>query len=187
MKIERIETVHADAAWRNFDFLKVTADNGIVGWSEYNESFGGCGVTQLIENIAPLLIGQDPRRFEAHTAWLYARARPSQGGITRQAIAAVENALIDIKAKALGVPVYELFGGPIRERLRLYWSHCGTYRVFGDKLGIPKVITYEDLAEAAKEVAASGYDALKTNILLLGDGNPASRWVALGRATATRS
>ena len=146
MKIERIETMHADAVWRDFDFLKITTDGGIVGWSEYNESFGGRGVTQLIESVATLLIGQDPRRFEAHSAWLYARGRTSHSGITRQAIAAVENALIDIKARALDVPVYELFGGPIRERVHLYWSHCGTYRVFGDKLGMTKVSTYDDLA-----------------------------------------
>ncbi|MBV8084674.1 MAG: mandelate racemase/muconate lactonizing enzyme family protein, partial [Chloroflexi bacterium] len=44
MKIEAIESLHADAGWRTFDFLKVTADSGLVGWSEYNESFGGAGV-----------------------------------------------------------------------------------------------------------------------------------------------
>ena len=47
----------------------------------------------------------------------------------QQAIGAIENALVDIKAKALGIPVYELLGGPVRDRIRLYWSHCGTYRV----------------------------------------------------------
>ena len=43
-------------------------------------------------------------------------------------MAGIELALWDIKAKALGVPVYELFGGPLRDRMRLYWSHCGTTR-----------------------------------------------------------
>jgi L-alanine-DL-glutamate epimerase-like enolase superfamily enzyme len=181
MKIERIETLHADGAWRNFDFVKVTADNGIVGWSEYNESFGGKGVTAMIESIAPLLIGQDPRRYEAISAWLYARGRTAQGGVTQQATAALENALIDVKARALGIPVYELFGGPTRERIRLYWSHCGTYRVWGDKLGIPKVSTYDDLVRLGREVAAAGYGALKTNVLLLGDGNPRVRNGGFGR------
>jgi L-alanine-DL-glutamate epimerase-like enolase superfamily enzyme len=91
MKIERIEVLQADGAWRNFDFVKVTADNGVVGWSEYNESFGGRGVTAMIEEFAKLLIGLDPRSFEAHTAWLYARTRTAQGGISQQAIAAIEN------------------------------------------------------------------------------------------------
>jgi galactonate dehydratase len=181
MKIERIEPMSADGAWRNFDFLKITTDDGVVGWSEYNETFGGRGVTALIRSLAPLLIGQDPRRFAAHSAWLYARGRTSQGGITHQAIAAIENALIDIKAKALGVPVFELFGGPVRDKVRLYWSHCGTYRVWGDRMGIPKVSSYDDLVKLGKEVVSRGYGALKTNVLLLGDGDPRVRNGGFGR------
>jgi L-alanine-DL-glutamate epimerase-like enolase superfamily enzyme len=128
-----------------------------------------------------LLIGQDPRKFAAHSAWLYARGRTSQGGITHQAIAAIENALIDIKAKALGIPVFELFGGPVRDKVRLYWSHCGTYRVWGERMGIPKVSSYDDLVKLGKEVVSRGYGALKTNVLLLGDGNPRVRNGGFGR------
>ena len=58
----------------------------------------------------------------------YAITRQAPGGLNQQAMAAIENALLDVKAKALGVPVYELFGGPVRDRLPLYWSHCGSYR-----------------------------------------------------------
>jgi galactonate dehydratase len=43
MKIATVESLHADAGHRNFDFLKITTDDGLVGWSEYNESFGGPG------------------------------------------------------------------------------------------------------------------------------------------------
>jgi L-alanine-DL-glutamate epimerase-like enolase superfamily enzyme len=181
MKIERIESLHADGAWRNLDFLKITTDTGLIGWSEYNESFGGHGVTAMIGSLTPLLIGQDPLRFEAISAWLYARGRASQGGVTQQAIAAIENALIDIKARSFGIPVYELFGGPIREKIRLYWSHCGTYRVWGDKLGIPKVSSYDDLVRLGREVAQAGYGALKTNVLLLSDANPRVRNGGFGR------
>jgi galactonate dehydratase len=102
MKIEKIESLHADGAWRNFDFLKITTDNGIVGWSEYNQSFGGRGVSALIQHLAPDLIGKDPRAFEAHVAFMQARRRTAIGGAVQQAIAAIENALIDIKTKALG-------------------------------------------------------------------------------------
>ena len=181
MKIERIDILHADGAWRNFDFVKVTADNGVVGWSEYNESFGGRGVTALIEEFAGLLIGKDARCFETHTAWLYARTRTAQGGIAQQAIAAIENALIDVKARDLGIPVYELFGGPQRERIRLYWSHCGTYRVWGERMGLPTVSSYDDIVALGKEVASSGYSALKTNVLLLDDGDPRVRTGGFGR------
>ena len=60
---------------------------------------------------------------------MYALRRQAAGGVIQQAIGAIENALLDVKARALGIPVYELLGGPVRDRIRLYWSHCGTYRV----------------------------------------------------------
>jgi L-alanine-DL-glutamate epimerase-like enolase superfamily enzyme len=88
--------------------------------------------------LAEELIGQDPRPVELITANLYARTRQAPGGLIQQAIAAIENALVDVKAKALGVPVCEMLGGPIRDRLRLYWSHCGTYRLHhAEKMGVP--------------------------------------------------
>ena len=81
------------------------------------------------------LIGQDPRSIEKITAFLHGVTRQAPDGINQQAIAAIENALVDIKAKALGIPVYELLGGPVRDRLRLYWSHCCTWRVsFADRI-----------------------------------------------------
>ena len=125
MKIARVESLHADAGQRTFDFLKITTDDGLVGWSEYNESFGGPGVSVVIERLAPTIVGKDPRAYESLVALMYAVRRQASGGIAQQAIGAIENALLDIKAKALGVPVYELLGGPIRDRIRLYWSHCG--------------------------------------------------------------
>jgi L-alanine-DL-glutamate epimerase-like enolase superfamily enzyme len=166
MKITKIETLHADGAWRDFDFVKISTDKDIVGWSEYNESFGGPGLTALIERIAPLLIGKDPRAFEAHAAFLAARRRTALGGVVQQAIGAIENALLDVKAKALGVPVYELFGGPTRERIRLYWSHCGTYRAWGERMQIPTVRSLDDITALGREVVAKGYSGLKTNMLL---------------------
>ena len=126
MKIASVEHLHADAGQRNFDFLKITADDGRVGWSEYNESFGGLGVSAVIDGLAPMVIGRDPRAYEAIGTQLYAVRRQASGGVVQQALGAIENALLDLKAKALGVPVYELLGGPVRERIRLYWSHCGT-------------------------------------------------------------
>jgi hypothetical protein len=55
MKIAQLETLHADGGWRNFDFVKLTTETGIVGWSEYNETFGGPGgVTGMIEQLDAL-------------------------------------------------------------------------------------------------------------------------------------
>src|ERR1700674_41268 len=128
MKIVKLEDLHCDAGWRTNSFLKITTDEGIVGWSEYMEGYGAQGLTGVIQKLGERLIGQDPRPVERITALLYAATRHAAGGLNAQAIGAIENALIDIKAKALGVPVYELLGGPYRERMQVYWSHCGTYR-----------------------------------------------------------
>jgi L-alanine-DL-glutamate epimerase-like enolase superfamily enzyme len=172
VKITRLECLHADAGPRSFDFLKISTDEGLIGWSEYNESFGGKGVTAAIQHLAPAIVGMDPRAYEAVVALLYAVRRQASGGMVQQAIGAIENALLDIKGKALGVPVYALFGGPVRERIRLYWSHCGTYRLsWAEAMQIPPLRTLDDVVAAGREVVAKGYTALKTNVFLL-DENP---------------
>jgi len=61
MKITKLEHLHADAGQRTFDFLKISTDDGVTGWSEYNESFGGAGVGAAIDGLAPLIVGKDPR------------------------------------------------------------------------------------------------------------------------------
>lgn len=175
MKITRVESLHADAGWRTYDYLKLSTDDGLIGWSEYNEGFGGLGVSTLIDRLAPDVIGKDPRAYEAIIALLQARRRTAIGGAFSQAIGAIENALLDLKAKALGIPVYELFGGPVRDRIRLYWSHCGSYRVDRPRanvMGLPQVRTLDDIVALGREVVTTGYTALKTNVLLLSDGNP---------------
>jgi galactonate dehydratase len=170
MRIESLKTLHADGGRRAFDFVKVTTDDGLVGWSEYNETFGGAGLTALIERLAPALIGKDPRAHEAHVALMQALRRTSAGGVVQQAIGAIENALLDVKARALGIPVYELLGGPVRDKIRLYWSHCGTYRVgWWQELGLPPLRTLDDVVRLGREVVSRGYTALKTNVMLLGD------------------
>ena len=182
MKIASVECLHADAGRRNFDFVKLTTDGGLVGWSEYNESFGGPGVTAVIEQLAPALIGRDPRAWEAHVALMYALRRQATGGLIQQAIGAVENALLDVKARALGIPVYELLGGPVRDRIRVYWSHCATYRVsWAREMQLPPVRTLDDVVRLGKEVVGKGYTALKTNVLLLGD-NPRAHNPGFGRS-----
>src|SRR5260221_7328084 len=116
--------------------------------------------------MAEALIGQDPRPVQAITSLLYIRTQQAPNGVNQRAIAAIENALLDIKGKALGVPVYELFGGPVRTRLPVYWSHCGTYRVRNHvDAGVPQIRTYEGLAALGAEVKAKGFTALKTNNL----------------------
>ena len=183
MKITRITDLHADAGWRVFSFLKIETDAGIVGWSEYNESYGSKGLTGVIKKLAELLIGQDPRPVEAITANLYARTRQAPGGLIQQAIAALENALVDVKAKGLGVPVCEMLGGPVRDRLRLYWSHCGTYRLHHAKtMGLPPLRNLDDVAKLGEHVRERGFTALKTNIFLFDGAEPELYMPGFGRS-----
>jgi len=171
MKIELVEPIIADAGWRTFSFLKVATSDGIVGWAEYNEDFGSKGLSDVIRALSPLLIGQDPRRSEAIVARLHVATRQARGGLNQQAIAAIENALLDIRGKECGKPVAALFGGPVRERIPVYWSHFGTYRVAQRGRGfLPELMTYDDLAKHAAEVKAAGFRCLKTNIFPLRDG-----------------
>jgi L-alanine-DL-glutamate epimerase-like enolase superfamily enzyme len=166
MKIVKFEDLHCDAGWRTFSFLKVTTDDGLIGWSEYTEADGSTGLTSVIHGMAEALIGQDPRPVQAISSLLYIKTQQAPNGVNQRAIAAIENALLDIKGKALGVPVYELFGGPVRTRIPVYWSHCGTYRVRNhDLVGEPPCRTYDDIAALGAEVKAKGFKALKTNIL----------------------
>jgi L-alanine-DL-glutamate epimerase-like enolase superfamily enzyme len=73
--------------------------------------------------------------------------------VIQQALGAIENALLDLKAKALGVPGYELLGEPVRDRIRLYWSHCGTYRLqWSKEMQIPPLRSLQDCVNAGKEV-----------------------------------
>jgi len=189
VKIAKIEDLHCAAGWRTFSFLKVTTDDGLIGWSEYTEGDGSRGLTSVIHGMAEALIGQDPRPVQAISSLLYVRHQQAANGINQRAMAAIENALLDIKGKNLGVPVYELFGGPVRTRLPVYWSHCGTYRVRNHlDVGTPQARTYDDIAALGQEVKARGFKALKTNILafdgekLVGFGPGAGRtpgWPAL--------
>ena len=173
MKITKIEDLHCDAGWRNFSFLRIETDEGITGYSEYNESYGAKGLTGIIQKLGEHLIGEDPRPVERITANLYARTRAASGGLNSQAIAAIENALVDIKARALGIPVYEMLGGPVRDRLRLYWSHCGSYRLdHADTMGVAPLASLKDVTDLGKHVANRGFTALKTNIFMFDEDRP---------------
>ena len=175
MRIAKIEDLHADGGWRTTSFLKLTTDEGLVGWSEYYEGFGASGVTDLIRRFAEVAKGMDPRDVGRLSTSLHAISRLAAGGMNHQAIAAIENACLDVKAKALGVPVYALFGGAMRDRLDLYWSHCGSFRVwrrefFEKELGLPPIRTLDDVKKLGQEVVRRGYKALKTNPLPLAEG-----------------
>src|SRR6478752_4171660 len=100
MRIARFEHLHADAGWRIFSFLKVVTDDGLVGWAEYNEGYGAGGLTALLRKFADIVVGMDAREVGRISTSLRAMSRMAHGGLNAQAVAVIENACLDIKAKA---------------------------------------------------------------------------------------
>ncbi|HSR11305.1 MAG TPA: mandelate racemase/muconate lactonizing enzyme family protein [Thermodesulfobacteriota bacterium] len=169
MKITGIETFVVDAGWRPWTFVKVETDEGITGYGECSVSRGPFAVVGAVEDLKPDLIGTDPRAYEVRLWEMSRRAIAEPLGVRAKAIAGVELALLDIKAKALGISVVELFGGPVRDSVRLYWSHCATTRALYPEMGTPPIRTMGDVAAVGKEVVRRGYTALKTNIVIPGE------------------
>jgi galactonate dehydratase len=172
MKVAGLEVLRCDAGWRNYHFLKLTTDEGIVGWSEFDEGFGSPGVGAVIERLASRVIGQPVFDHEQIYTELYCLTRPAAGGVVGEELGAIENALLDAKAKALGVPCYALLGGKIRDRVRVYWSHCATWRINHPTLYEPAIISLDGVKSIGAEVREKGFTALKTNIFLYENGAP---------------
>lgn len=171
MRVVGFEPIVCDLGWRTITFLKITTDDGIVGWSEFSEGFGSPGLTGVVDALGRHVIGRDPLAIEALTFPLVAAASPARGSLNRQAVGAIENALLDVKGKALGLPVSSLLGGAVRDRIPVYWSHCGTYRV-GERvrsLGLEPLRNFDDVVALGKEVRERGFHGLKTNPLGLED------------------
>ncbi|MBL8385984.1 MAG: mandelate racemase/muconate lactonizing enzyme family protein [Burkholderiales bacterium] len=168
--VAELKTLSCSAGWRNYYFVKLTTAGGVTGWSEFDEGFGSPGVGAVIRELAPHVVGQSVMAHERLRELLFAYTRPGAGGVVGQALGAIENALLDAKARTLGVPCYELLGGKVRDRMRVYWSHCVTWRA-GRIPHYPPAITDADGVRAlAREVRAKGFTALKTNIWRYEDG-----------------
>lgn len=192
MRIVKTEDIHCDGGFRTLSFLKITTDEGIVGYAEIFEGMGGPAMIQVIRRLAETMIGKDPRDVGSIGSKLYLANQMTQGGMVAQAIGAIENACLDIKGKTLGVPVYDLYGGKQRDTLEAYWSHVGTYRVrFHDVIeGASPIRSLDDIHALGKEVVAKGYRAMKTNLIMFDEeksrvhapgfssshGSPALNW-----------
>jgi len=172
MKVADLDILRCDAGWRNYHFLKLTTDDGIVGWSEFDEGFGSPGVGAVIERLADRVKAQNVFDHERIYAELYCFTRPAAGGVVAEGLGAIENALLDAKAKALGVPCYVLLGGKLRDRVRVYWSHCATWRINHPSLYQPAIASLGGVKAIGAEVRDKGFTALKTNIFLYEGGAP---------------
>ena len=170
MRIVDVQPLVCDAGWRPWIFVRITTDTGIVGYGECSDNRSPRAVLGCIEDLKSLVVGRDPHHIEMIYWDLYRATRHSVGGVVQKGIAGIDLALWDIKAKDLGVPVYTLLGGPTRDKVRLYWTHFGTYRIsHREHLDVPPIRSLEDLAELAESVAEQGFSALKTNAIVIGE------------------
>ena len=146
MKITRLTTFIVPPRWC---FLKIETDEGIVGWGEPVLEGRAHTVAAAVEELGDYLIGKDPRHIEDHWTVLYRGGFYRGGGVHMSALAGIDQALWDIKGKALGVPVSELLGGNVRDRIRVY-SWIG-----GDRPS--------ETAQQARDAVARGFTAVKMN------------------------
>ncbi|MAS33380.1 MAG: galactonate dehydratase [Anaerolineaceae bacterium] len=125
MKITAVKPILADGGHRIFVFVKIETDQpGLFGWGEASLEGKPRAVAGCIEDFEPMIVGEDPRRIEYLWQIMYRSAFWRQGIIGMSAISGIDQALWDIKGKDLGKPVYELLGGPVRDKARMY-THFG--------------------------------------------------------------
>lgn len=165
MRITAIEPFVCDGGLREFGFVKVSTDEGIVGWAETYDWHTSASLAAALRVMGRRLVGEDPRRIELFNERTWYGGRP---GVPERmkVLAAIDMALYDIKAQWLGVPVYELLGGRFHDRIPLYWSHFATYRaVWPEVVGAEPQSTYAEWAAGARDVVAQGFKVLKTNLI----------------------
>ena len=150
MKITGLKTFVANVSRTNFVFVKLYTDEGIDGVGEATLEWKTLAVTAALEELERRLVGRDPFRSDALVEQLHRDSYWRTGAVFRTALGAVEAAMLDIKGKALGVPVFELLGGKYRDRVACYANHW----FFGAR-------TPEDYHVAATRGVAIGYRALK--------------------------
>ncbi|WP_309120462.1 galactonate dehydratase [Paenibacillus sp.] len=146
MKIRSIELFTVPPRWL---FLKVTTDDGLTGWGEPIVEGRAETVKAAVQELSDYFIGKEAGNIEDLWQVMYRGGFYRGGPILTSAISGIEQALWDIKGKRFGVPIYELLGGSVRDKMRVYaW-------IGGDKPA--------ETAEAAREKVAAGYTAVKMN------------------------
>ena len=121
MKIAKIEQFFPRSRIR---LVKITTDNGLVGWGETTLEGKPKSTVAAVEELSDYLIGKDPLRIEHHWQHIYRSAFFRGGNVLMTALSGIDQALWDIAGKYYEVPVYQLLGGPVRDRIRVY-AHWG--------------------------------------------------------------
>ena len=146
MKITRLSTYRVAPRWM---FLKIETDEGISGWGEPVIEGRARTVEAAVHEFADQLVGKDPMRINDLWQTMYRGNFYRGGAILMSAIAGIDQALWDIKGKFLGVPVYELLGGKVRDKMKVYsW-------VGGDRPS--------DIVEDMQRLMEGGFDTFKLN------------------------
>ena len=163
MKITAIKTIVVNAQMRNWVFVKVETDQpGLRGWGEASLEWKTRAVVGAVEDFAPMILGEDPGRIEHLYQKMYRQSFFRMGVIGMSAISGIEQALWDIRGKALGVPVYQLLGGAVRDKVRMY-THLGG----GDMKAVYETQYSADpqvFVDRALDVRSRGYNAVKVLI-----------------------
>lgn len=150
MKITAQKVFTANVSRTNFVFVKLYTDEGYEGVGEATLEWKTLTIVSALEELERVLIGRDPFAIDAMIEQLHRDSYWRTGAVFRTALGAVEAALLDIKGKALGIPVFELLGGKYRDHVACYANHW----FFG-------AVTPEQYAENARKAVAMGYRALK--------------------------
>lgn len=172
MKITDVETFLVPPRWL---FLKLSTDEGVVGWGEPVVEGRADTVRAAVHEMAELVRGQDPLRVEEHWQVLRRAGFYRGGPVLSSALAGFDHALWDIAGKVRGVPVHELLGGPVRDRVRVYsW-------VGGDRP--------ERIADAVAGQVEQGFTAVKMNASgpMVAVASPAEANAVLARAREARA
>jgi galactonate dehydratase len=160
MKITGIKTTIVNAEMRNWIFVKVETDiAGLFGWGEATLEWKTRAVAGAIEDLAPLLIGRDPRDIEQAVRVMIKHSFWRLGVIGMSAISGIEIALWDIFGKDRDVPVWRLLGGKVRDKVAVY-THLGMGNMRAVYESVP-----EHMVDRAREVIANGYRAFKAVIV----------------------
>lgn len=168
MKITQVKTFLVDGVFRPWIFVKIETDEpGLVGWGDCTDWGADKPITSMVEHYAAKIVGRDPMQVESIWWDLATASVRHVGGIAWKAMSGIDSALWDIRGKALGAPVWQLLGGKMRDRLRLYWTHCGSMRTRGhaQDLSVEPIETMDDLRAFCAEIKARGFTAIKTNLM----------------------
>jgi galactonate dehydratase len=157
VKITDIRTLVVNAEMRNWVFVKVETDvAGLYGWGEATLEWKTRAVVGAVEDLKPLILGRDPRDIEQAVRVMTKQSFWRLGAIGMSAVSGIELALWDIFGKDLGVPVWRLLGGKVRDRVAVY-THLG----LGDMRAVYESMEVTPLVERAIEVVDLGYRAFK--------------------------